>query len=112
MKHLRNLALVVFNISSSFSRERYLNSLKLIQNAVAWSTEDQDLLSIRSRGTFARVLVPMTERRESLWEIGNYVVALLSLVVVGLVWDARRRNEQPMNLLSPEAVAASRQEEA
>jgi len=103
---------VVFNISSSFSRDRYLNSLKLIQNAVAWSTEDQDLLSIRSRGTFARVLVPMTERRQSLWEIGNYVVALLALVVVGLVWDARRRNEQPMELLSPEAVATSKQEVA
>jgi len=103
---------VVFNISSSFARDRYLNSLKLIQNAVAWSTEDLDLLSIRSRGTFARVLIPMTERRQSYWEIGNYVVALLALVVVGLVWDAQRRKEKPMELLSPEAVVASRQEVA
>jgi len=103
---------VVFSISSSFSRDRYLNSLKLVQNAVAWSTEDLDLLSIRSRGMSVRVLVPMTERSQSFWEIGNYVAALLALVVIGLVWDARRRNEQPMELMPPGAVSTSRQEVA
>jgi hypothetical protein len=65
---------------------------------VAWSTEDVDLLNIRSRGTYARVLAPMTERQQSFWEGANYVVALLALVVIGIVWNAERRNEQPIQL--------------
>ena len=101
---------VVFNISSGLTRDRYLNSLKLVQNAVAWSTEDLDLLGIRSRGTSARILVPLTEREQSLWETGNYVVALLALVTIGLVWNTRRKNERPIELLPPEAVALSNRE--
>ena len=89
---------IAFEISANFTRDRYLNSLKLIQNGVAWSTEDLELLSIRARGTYARVLAPLTENRQSFWEGANYVVALLMLVVIGVVWNARRRNEQPIQL--------------
>jgi len=89
----------VFEISSNLSQERYLNSLKLMQNAVAWATEDLDLLSIRARGTQVRVLKPMDEEQQSFWEGANYVVALLSLIVIGIVWDIRRRNEEPMELV-------------
>jgi len=95
---------VVFDISSSLTRDRYLNSLKLVQNGVAWSTEDLDLLNIRSRGTYARVLVPLTESAQSFWEGANYVVALVGLIAIGAVWSAQRRNEQPMELLLPEAI--------
>jgi ABC-2 type transport system permease protein len=89
---------VVFDISSRLTPDRYVNSLKLVQNGVAWSTEDLDLLNIRSRGTYARVLDPLTESRQSFWEGANYVVALLALVVIGIVWNAQRRNEQPIQL--------------
>ncbi len=89
---------IVFEISSRLTRDRYLNSLKLVQNGVAWSTEDLDLLDIRSRGTYARVLAPMTESGQSLWEGANYVVALLALIVIGVVWNTRRRNEKPIQL--------------
>lgn len=92
---------VVFDLSSRLTRDRYLNSLKLMQNSVAWATEDLDLLNIRARGTYARVLNPMTDREQSFWEGANYVAALLSLVVIGVVWNARRRNEQPMELIPP-----------
>jgi len=95
---------IVFDISSSLTQDRYLNSLNLVQNSVAWSTEDMDLLGIRARGTYARVLYPMSERGQSFWEGANYVIALLALVVIGIVWNARRRNEQPIELLSPEAI--------
>ncbi len=98
---------VVFEISSSLTQDRYLNSLKLVQNAVAWCTEDTDLLEIRARGSYARVLAPMSEREQSFWEGANYVMALLSLVVLGVVWNARRRNEQPLELLPPEAIETS-----
>jgi ABC-2 type transport system permease protein len=89
---------IVFEISSRLVMDRYFNSLKLVQNAVAWSTEDLDLLNIRSRGTYARVLAPMTEREQSFWEGANYVVALVALFVIGILWNARRRNEQPIQL--------------
>jgi ABC-2 type transport system permease protein len=101
---------VVFDLSSSLTQDRYINSLQFLQNCVAWSTEDLDLLNIRSRGTQTRVLAPLTEREQSFWEGGNYVVALLALVVIGIVWNSRRRNEEPMELLPPDAVAASAQE--
>jgi len=94
----------IFNISSRLMQDRYLNSLKLMQNAVAWSTEDLDLLNIRARGTYARVLAPMTEREQSFWEGANYVVALLGLVVIGIVWNARRKSEQPMQLTNSESA--------
>ncbi|RLC90916.1 MAG: ABC transporter permease, partial [Chloroflexi bacterium] len=89
---------VVFDISSRLTQDRYLNSLKLVQNGVAWATEDTDLLDIRARGTYARVLVPMTDQQQSFWEGINYVLALVSLIVIGVVWSARRKNEPPMQL--------------
>lgn len=95
---------VVFDISSQLVPDRYLSSLKLVQNAVSWSTEDMDLLDIRARGTYARVLAPLTEREQSVWEGVNYAAALLGLIVIGIVSNTRRRNEQPMMLLLPDAV--------
>ena len=101
---------VVFDLSSSLTQDRYLNSLQFLQNCVAWCTEDLDLLSIRSRGTQTRVLAPLSEGEQSFWEGANYVVALLSLVVIGFVWNSRRRNEEPIELLPPDAVTPSPQE--
>ena len=86
------------------TQDRYINSQKLVQNAVAWSTEDLDLLNIRARGSYSRVLDPMTESKQSFWEGLNYVVALLALVVIGVVWSARRKNEKPMELVDPQAM--------
>jgi len=100
----------VFDISSRLTRDRYLNSLKLVQNTVAWATEDLDLLNIRSRGTYARVLNPLTEGEQSFWEGVNYAAALLALAIIGVVWNTRRKNEQPMALLSPKDIATSAQE--
>jgi ABC-2 type transport system permease protein len=92
---------IVFDISSTLTRDRYLNNLQFLQNAVSWSTEDLDLLSIRSRGTSARVLIPMDERAQSFWEGANYVIALLALVAVGVFWNVRSKNEEPMVLIDP-----------
>ena len=96
---------IVFQISSNLTRDRYLNSLKLMQNAVAWSTEDLDLLTIRARGTTARLLKPLMERTQSFWEMANYAVALLALGMIAVVWNVHRKSEQPMELLPPEALS-------
>ena len=92
---------VVFQISSSMTQNRYLNSLQFLQNAVDWSVEDLDLLSIRSRGNSSRVLAPMSQGQESFWEGLNYGLALLALIGIGVLWNLRKRNERPMTLLEP-----------
>ncbi len=89
----------VLQISQSASTERYLNNLQLLQNTVDWSVEDEDLLTIRSRGASARLLRPLSTAQQSFWEGLNYVLALAGLLVIGLVWRGRRRREAPMILL-------------
>ena len=89
---------LVFNLSSRLSGDRYLNNLKLLQNAVAWATEDLDLLTIRTRGTSVRVLAPLDDRARSMAEAANYILAFLALVLLGAVWSVRLRNERPMAL--------------
>ena len=89
---------VLLQLSSRVSQDRYLNNLQFMQNAVDWSVEDLDLLSIRSRGTTTRVLRPMEQREQSTLEIVNYAVALAALLGIGALWYYRRRNEQPIEL--------------
>ena len=96
---------IVFQISSSMTRDRYLNSLQFVKNAVAWATEDLDLLSIQARGTATRILVPLEETEQSFWEIANYVVAIAALAALGAFTSMRRRNEEPMELIQPSAVS-------
>ena len=70
---------------------RNLKPAEFVQNLVDWSLEDQALLAIRSRGHFARTLVPMTRRDALLWEYGNYGLAAIGLALVALlVWRRRR----------------------
>jgi len=90
---------LVFNLSSRLSGDRYLNSIKLLQNAIAWATEDLDLLTIRTRGTSVRVLAPLDDRARSMAEAANYVLAFLALLMLGVVWSVRLRNEKPVELL-------------
>jgi ABC-2 type transport system permease protein len=90
---------VVLDISRSLSQDRYLNNLQLLQNAIDWAVEDEDLLSIRSRGTYARLLRPMQEPEQVRWEVLNYVAALLGLIGLGVLWHMRQRNEEPMDLV-------------
>ena len=96
---------IVLELSSTLSGERYLNNLQFLQNAVAWTIEDLDLLSIRSRGTAARVLIDMEENEQSFWEAANYVLALISVVAIAGVTGMRRRSEVPMALVPPDEVA-------
>ena len=93
---------VVMEISRSFSQDRYLLNLQLLQNIVDWAVEDEDLLSIRSRGTYARLLRPLEKDEQSFWEGLNYAVVLLALIGIGVVWNVRQRSEEPMPLVDVE----------
>ncbi len=86
----------VISISQSSNQDRYLNSLGLVQNIVDWSVEDEDLLVIRSRGTHARLLRPMTREQQRFWEWLNYGIAIFALIAVSLYGGMRRRKEQPL----------------
>ena len=99
----------VLEISRQLSMDRYLNNLQFMQNAVDWSVEDEDLLSIRSRGTYARLLKHLEKNQQSFWEGLNYGLVVLALVVIGSVWTLRRRSEQPMPLVdeTPESGSDS-----
>ena len=71
----------------------------MVQNAVDWSTEDLDLLTIRSSGSTVRALKEMTKQEETRWEVINYVFALAALLLIVFYWQHRKKNEQPMQLV-------------
>lgn len=94
----------ILQLSQSTSGDRYLYNLQLMQNAVDWAVEDEDLLTIRSRGTYSRLLNATASGSESFWEGLNYALALLSLVAISIVWTVRRRGEQPIPLADEETA--------
>jgi len=88
----------VFNMTFGNSLNSHLNQLQFIQNSVDWSVEDLDLLSIRARGSHVRLLDPLTGPEQTFWEGLNYLLALLALVAIGVIWNLRRKHEQPIIL--------------
>ena len=89
----------VLSFSRALSADRYLFNLQFLQNAVDWSLEDEDLLSLRSRGASTRLLKPLDDGDQTFWEALNYGVALAALVILGVVWKLRQRSEKPMELV-------------
>jgi ABC-2 type transport system permease protein len=102
----------ILGASADVSGDRYLNTLLFIQNLVDWSTEDTALLSIRARGNSTRLLDSLNAEEQRNWEYGNYAAALLSLILLGLLWQVLRRNEQPMPLVLPPSQTTPEQEAA
>ncbi|HSR33490.1 MAG TPA: hypothetical protein VLY63_23230, partial [Anaerolineae bacterium] len=95
----------ILDLSRQLAQDRYLNNLQFMQNAVDWSVEDEDLLTIRSRGTYARLLKPLEKREQSFWEGLNYALVIVSLLVIAGVWTLRRRSEQPMPLVGEAQIS-------
>ena len=91
------------DLASTGLRMRYLNSVQLVENAVDWSLEDRDLLSIRGRAHFSRTLPPLNRTAQLFWEYLNYGLALFGLLLVwlirrGVASQARLRYEAVMNM--------------
>ncbi len=89
---------MILSMSRNMGQDRFLNSLRFLQNTIDWSTEDEGLLSIRSRGAHARLLLPMSRNEQTFWEWLNYGIALASLVIISFFGFYRRRKEEPMVL--------------
>jgi len=86
----------VLNLAGRLSQSLPAEDLRLLQNAVDWSTEDASLLSIRASGATTRVLEHLSQGQETGWEIGNYLFAVLALVLIAAVWQWRKRNRTPI----------------
>jgi ABC-2 type transport system permease protein len=81
-------------LSNQLSQDYYVNNLRLIQNAVDWSVEDTDLLSIRSRGTAIRVLAPMENSQQLFWEISTYIIVIMLLMAIFIYWRYYQKKNQ------------------
>lgn len=88
----------VIQLMAQLIGDQALNNVQLVQNAVDWAVEDTDLLAIRARGAGVRLLDPLTEQQQTTWEVGNYVVALLLVLLIGGFFLIQRRGEKPMEL--------------
>jgi ABC-2 type transport system permease protein len=72
----------------------YVKPAEFAQNVIDWALEDQGLLGIRSRGHFARTLVPLERDTQTFWEYLNYGLAVGGLALVWFLNRRRRRTAQ------------------
>lgn len=94
----------VYQISANFAGDRFVSNLQLIANAIDWFTEDVSLASIRSRGSVARILPPISQEAQDRWVLINYAVAIIGLILIAAVWQMQRRAEKPLELIPPRDV--------
>jgi len=87
-------------LSSRLTQDYVVNNLRLLQNAVDWSVEDTELLSIRSRGSATRVLIPLTTEQQAFWEISVYVVEALLLMGLYGYWQVQKRKKGSISILN------------
>ncbi|MFH1130660.1 MAG: Gldg family protein, partial [Pseudomonadota bacterium] len=90
---------VVLGLSRQIDSELYKNNLQFFSNLVDWSVADVDLLSISSRGSYARTLRPMQETEKAKWEWINYGLTAVLLALVVFVAFSLRRRIRPMELV-------------
>jgi ABC-2 type transport system permease protein len=89
----------VLQLGASLVGEQVLNNLQYVQNIVDWTLEDTDLLSLRSRGVFTRLLSPLDEATQRQWELLTYALMAAGYLAVAAAAYFWRRSEQPMALL-------------
>ena len=82
-------------LSQSMSDERYMSNLQFVQNAIDWAVKDEELLKLRGRTIYVRLLDPMSDSRQQLWEYMNYGVMIIGLLIIGVLWSLKKRTEKP-----------------
>jgi ABC-2 type transport system permease protein len=82
---------LMLQLATSPGGEVHRANVQFLQNLVDWSTEDTDLLEIRSAGAFARTLEPLDDETRNLLELAQYGLAVVLLLGVAGVARARRR---------------------
>jgi ABC-2 type transport system permease protein len=89
---------LMLQIANQGGNEVHRGNLQLVHNAVDWAVEDTALLSIRSAGAFARVLLPVDAKTAQLVELRTWLFtgALLVGVLALSHWMRRRRVALPL----------------
>ncbi len=91
---------VILSLSQQPGGEAHAANLLFLTNLVDWAVEDDDLLTIRGSGAFARTLYPMDDARRQAAEWFQYGVALILLGV--LVWTGRQDHPADLTALASE----------
>lgn len=86
-------------LSSRLTQDYVVNNLRLLQNAVDWSVEDTDLLSIRSRGSATRILLPLDTQQQNFWEISIYIIEAVLLFGLYGYWQLKVKKNKSKNIL-------------
>ncbi|HMV65535.1 MAG TPA: Gldg family protein [Myxococcota bacterium] len=89
---------LLLQLASQPGGEVHRGNLQLLQNLIDWSTEDTDLLEIRSAGAFARTLEPMEEADRNMYMYGQYFLALILTLGVGMVGRFGRSGVKPITV--------------
>lgn len=89
---------IVLSISRQAGGDRFMSNLQFLQNMIDWSVEDVDLLSIRSRGTFARTLLPLEEKTKTTYEAVIYLLPLIALLILVGIMRGKRLGMRPLEL--------------
>jgi ABC-2 type transport system permease protein len=74
-------------LTSAGEQTQEMGPVRLLENTLDWSLEDRDLLALRGRAHFTRLLLPLSRQEQVMWEDANYVLALAGLA---LVWGLNR----------------------
>ena len=74
----------------------FASNLAFVQNVIDWVGLDNDMLSIRSRGTGERRIERLDRATEVSVEAANYAIPLVVLLAWGLQRFWRRRHAAPV----------------
>jgi ABC-2 type transport system permease protein len=91
----------IFRIEQQAGVDRSGESVQLVQNSVDSFTQDAALATIRAKGNETHLLAAISDDAQKLWEVGNYLFALILIIALGIVWQVRRRSQKPMRLIMP-----------
>jgi len=73
----------------------FVENLRFVENLIDWSTQDNDLMSIRSQGVVSRRLDAIEKSSEVTLEAINYALPVVALIGLGLFLNYRRRKAVP-----------------
>ena len=85
------------DVLPQLSRQSTAN-FQLVQNLVDWGIQDTDLLTIRSRGTFDRKLLPLSSEIRANYQLLNIAVVIIALLIIIALNELRKRSLKPIPL--------------